>query len=210
MQKPSLTSLLFLCSLTSSCALAESYLTVGGYYSKVDKPIDRSGSGGQIGIGYSLSNQWSLEFGYDQLLDKKPKWPHFADNSNQILSESRFKSSGLTLSLLGKTALNQTNTLFYRVGAIRHQSDALVFRQAPQTCGNDESLIHSSQFIVNDVVVGNVSGCLSANTNIALMYGLGVDHQFSRQWFSRVELAGVADPDTKSIYALKLAVGYRF
>jgi len=210
MQKQFLASLICLCTVSTSSALAETYLTVGGYYSKVDKPIDRSGSGGLFGIGYSLSDQWSLEFGYDQLLNKKPRWPHFADHSNQILSESRFKSTGLTLSVLGKTTINDANTLFYRVGAIRHQSDALVFRQAPQTCGTDESLIHSSHFIVNDVVVGNVSGCLSANTNIGLIYGLGLDHQFNQQWFSRIELVGVADPDTKSIHALKLAVGYRF
>ena len=109
MQKHTSVALLLLCATIAGNATADTYLTVGGYYSKVDKPVDRSGSGGQIGFGYKLTDQWSLEVGYDQLINQGPQWPNFAninnpDNAGGIVFKSGHKSAGLSLSILGKTA----------------------------------------------------------------------------------------------------------
>jgi opacity protein-like surface antigen len=209
MQKQTLAALLLLCAASSGIAVADTYLTVGGYYSKVEKPVDRSGGGGQIGIGYALTEQWSLEVGYDQLINKDPQWPTNGYN-NSLVFESGHKSAGLSLSVLGKTALDDSNTLFYRIGAINNKSESWVFHRGNKECAAAESPTHTTLFSINSVVIDTVRGCTSSNTNIGLIYGLGIDHQFNQQWFSRVEVVGLSDPDTESMYALKLAVGYRF
>ncbi|RVU41713.1 hypothetical protein EOE67_00495 [Rheinheimera riviphila] len=209
MQRHTSAALLLLCATTTGNAMADMYLTVGGYYSKVEKPVDRSGNGGQIGFGYTLTEQWSLEVGYDQLIDQSPKWPHFGGN-NTVVFESGVKNAGLALSVLGKTALDDDSTLFYRVGAINNKSESWVFHHGNKTCAASESPTHTSIVSVNQVIVGTIGGCASSNTNIGLLYGLGVDHQFNQQWFSRFEVVGLSDPDAESLYAIKLAVGYRF
>jgi len=209
MQKQTLAALLLLCAATSGIAVADTYLTIGGYYSKVEKPVDRSGGGGQIGIGYALTEQWSLELGYDQLINKNPQWPT-KGNNNSLVFESGHKSAGLSLSVLGKTALDDSNTLFYRVGAINNKSESWVFHRGNKACAAAESPTPTTIFSISNVVIDTVRGCTSSNTNIGLIYGLGIDHQFNQQWFSRVEVVGLSDPNTESIYALKLAVGYRF
>lgn len=209
MQKQTLAALLLLCAATSGIATADPYLTVGGYYSKVEKPVDRSGSGGQIGIGYTLTEQWSLELAYDQLINKDPQWPTSGYN-NSLVFESGHKSAGLSLSVLGKTALDDSNTLFYRVGAINNKSESWVFHRGNKPCAAAESPTPTTIFSINNVMIDTVGGCASSNTNIGVIYGLGIDHQFNQQWFSRVEVVGLSDPDTESMYALKLAVGYRF
>jgi opacity protein-like surface antigen len=209
MQKQSLAALLLLCAASSGIAVADTYLTVGGYYSKVEKPVDRSGGGGQIGIGYTLTEQWSLEFGYDQLINKDPQWPN-SGNNNRLVFESGHKSAGLSLSMLGKTALDDSNTLFYRVGAINNKSESWVFHRGNKLCAASESPALITILRINNVETDTVSGCKSSHSNIGLIYGLGIDHQFNQQWFSRVEVVGLSDPDTESMYALKLAVGYRF
>jgi hypothetical protein len=201
---------LLCCALTAGHAAADVYTTLGGYYSKVDKPVDRSGSGGQIGVGYTLTEQWSLELGYDQLIDQSPQWPGIGGNSSSIVFKSGHKSAGLSLSVLGKTALDEYNTLFYRVGAINNKSESWVFHHGNKTCAASESPTSTNIVGANNIIVGTVGGCTSSNTNIGLLYGLGIDHQFNQYWFSRVELVGLSDPDAESLYALKLAVGYRF
>jgi opacity protein-like surface antigen len=206
---------LLCCALTAGHAAADVYTTLGGYYSKVDKPVDRSGSGGQIGVGYTLTEQWSLELGYDQLIDQSPQWPGFANISNPnngggIVFKSGHKSAGLSLSVLGKTALDEYNTLFYRVGAINNKSESWVFQHGSAACTNQIADTFTYDFISNNIPVGTVRACGNSSTNTALLYGLGIDHQFNQHWFSRVELVGLSDPDAESLYALKLAVGYRF
>jgi len=215
MQKQTLAALLLLCAATSGIAVADTYLTVGGYYSKVEKPVDRSGGGGQIGIGYTLTDQWSLEVGYDQLINKGPQWPGFANintpnNGGGIVFKSGHKSAGLSVSLLGKTALDDASTLFYRVGAINNKSESRVFQHGSAACTGQTQDTFTYDFISNNVRVGTVRACGYSSTNTALLYGLGIDHQFNQQWFSRVEVVGLSDPDTESLYALKLAVGYHF
>lgn len=214
MQQSTGTALLLLMAMSIGCAKADPYLTVGGYYSQVNEPVDVKGGGGQIGIGYTLTDQWSLELGYDRFLNKDPLWPVFlingADIPSTITFKSGFKSAGATLSVLGKTALDSSNTLFYRVGAIHHKSESWVFHHGEKSCARNESPSYKTLFYSNDVLVGTTCGCTSSYSNIGLIYGLGVDHQLSPQWFSRVEIVGVADPDAESLYAIKLAVGYRF
>lgn len=214
MQKSTGMALLLLSALSIGCATADPYLTVGGYFSQVNEPVDVKGGGGQIGIGYTLTDQWSLELGYDRFLNKEPLWPVFLNtgiqNPSIITFKSGFKSAGVTLSVLGKSALDSSNTLFYRVGAIHHTSESWVFHYGDKTCATNESPTYKTLFYADDELVGTTGGCTSSFRNIALIYGLGVDHQFNQQWFSRVEIVGIADPDAESLYAIKLAVGYRF
>lgn len=215
MQKHTSVALLLLCATIAGHATADTYLTVGGYYSKVDKPVDRSGSGGQIGFGYKLTEQWSLEVGYDQLINQGPQWPDFAninnpDNAGGIVFKSGHKSAGLSLSILGKTALDNNSTLFYRVGALNNKSETWVFQHGNAGCTSQTQDTYMYEFTANNVRIGTVRACGYSSTNTALLYGLGIDHQFNQQWFSRVEVVGLSDPDTESLYALKLAIGYRF
>lgn len=215
MRRHTSAALLLLCAATTGNAMADMYLTVGGYYSKVEKPVDRSGSGGQFGFGYTLTEQWSLEVGYDQLIDQEPQWPGFANinnpnNGGGIVFKSGHKSAGLSVTVLGKTALDDASTLFYRVGAINNKSESWVFQHGSAACKNQTADTFTYDFKSNNVPVGTVRACGYSSTNTALLYGLGIDHQFNQQWFSRVEVVGLSDPDTESLYALKLAVGYRF
>lgn len=211
MQIQTIAALLLLGAATTGTAIADPYLTVGGYYSKVKKPVDVSGGGGQIGIGYNLSEQWSLELGYDQLINKEPQWPSFAgNNSNTVVFKSGHKSAGLSLSFLGKTALDDFSTLFYRVGAINNKSESWKFHFGNKSCATSESPTYTSIFKVNEQIIATTGGCTASNTNLGVIYGLGIDHQFNPKWFSRVEVVGLSDPDTESMYAIKLAVGYRF
>lgn len=201
---------ILLCSVGAGCAQADSYLTVGGYYSKVSQPVDRTGPGSQIGIGYSLTEQWSLELGYDQLMDEDPLWPSLGNNGSSILYKSGYKSSGVTFSVLGKSALDNHNTLFYRVGAINHKSESWVFHDASRLCAASESEAFVGVFGDEETTFGTVRGCTQANSNIGLLLGFGVDNQFYQQWFSRIEVVAISDPDAETIYALKLGIGYRF
>ena len=60
MTKYSPVAIALLCVCNSGIAAADVYTTIGGYYSKVEKPVDRAGSAVQFGIGYQLSGNWSV------------------------------------------------------------------------------------------------------------------------------------------------------
>lgn len=209
MKKYGPVAMVLLCVCSSGVTAADIYTTIGGYYSKVEKPVDRAGSGGQFGIGYQLSDNWNVEIGYDQFIDQEPQWPNFG-SGNDILFKSGYKSAGLSVSVLGKTAINEQNTLFYRVGAVHNKSSSLISYFGNTGCVDPAADNYLAVFIVNEVQITQVTSCAVSRTNTAFLFGVGVDHQFNQQWFSRVELVGLSDPDAKSLYALKLAVGYRF
>jgi len=203
MKKPTAAAIVLFC-LFSTCAAADVYTTVGGYYSKVDKPVDRAGNGGQFGIGYRLSDTWNFEFGYNQFIDQDPQWPHL-DSSNNIVFESGYKSAGFALSVLGKTAVNDQNDLFYRVGVMSNKSSSLVSHDGI-TCA-DPAASGTGIVFSNGKIA---TSCHVSKTSTALLFGLGFDHHFSQQWFSRIEVIGLVDADAESITALKLAIGYSF
>lgn len=156
MTKHSPVAIALLCVCNSGIAAADVYTTIGGYYSKVEKPVDRAGSAVQFGIGYQLSGNWSVEIGYDQFIDQEPEWPNFGSD-NDILFKSGYKGAGLSVSVLGKTSITEQNTLFYRVGAVNNKSSSLISYYGNTGCVDPTAENYLVVFIVNEVHIAQVT-----------------------------------------------------
>ncbi|WP_306521098.1 outer membrane beta-barrel protein [Rheinheimera sp.] len=197
----------------SAHSSADIYLTSGIYYSKVAKPINRQGSGSSLGIGYQLNNSWNFEFSYDQLIDKKVIHPYTVSNSSaaEIGWDNGYQNKGFTLSALGKTAINPAATLFYRAGIAYNDIDSMSYSQGQSTC-NQTAYIQADFRLINNqgTVLQRATGCAYKDKSTDLLFGLGVEGNFSDHWFGRIEAIQYFADKGENITTAKLSIGYRF
>lgn len=193
----------------STEANADFYLTTGLYYSKVEKPIDRHGSGNSVGLGYQLNDSWDIELSYDQLIDKNFRSPGVV--SGQLELVNGYKHQGVTLSALGKAEINPSTTLFYRAGVSQSDIDYMSFTSGDTSCHSDAYwIINFRQLNEQNAVVQRATGCGYKEKSTDLLFGLGVETEFTAQWFGRIEAIQYFADKGEHITTAKLSIGYRF
>lgn len=197
----------------SAQAGASLYLTTGFNYSKVAKTIDRHGAGSSLGLGYRLNDSWNIEFGYDRLIDKKIGLPHVVALTSPVQLDwsNAYQHKGFTVAALGKTAINQTTTLFYRAGISQSDIDYLSYRLGQVAC--DEQSYLQTNFLAKDSQ-GNelqrATGCAYRDTSTDLLFGLGLEADFTERWFGRIEAIQYFADKGENISTARLSIGYRF
>lgn len=197
----------------SNEALANLYVTAGAYYSKAENASDQSGPGSSIGIGYELNPNWSIEFGYDQLIDEDGAKPYLIDYPKTINLgfDDPYQNKGLILSALGKTQIDSTSTLFYRAGLMQSDIRQSVYSQGQQVCKGKPSDQRSYLFVdAQGATFQSATGCEYKQKSTDFMFGLGLQSDFSKQWFGRIEALHLVADKGESITAAKISIGYKF
>lgn len=209
MKTSTLVALLSTVLLISTETHADLYLTTGLYYSKVAKPIDRHGSGSSVGIGYQLNDSWDIELSYDQLIDKNFRTP--TEVSGQLELVNGYQHQGVTLSAIGKAEINASTTLFYRAGVSHNDIDYMSFTSGDTSCHPDAYwIINFRQLNEQNAVVHRATGCGYQDKSTDVLFGLGVESEFTEHWFGRIEAIGYFANKGENITTAKLSIGYRF
>ncbi len=171
------------------CAANDFYAVAGAQYSRSGEPFDVSGAGYQLGAGYVITPQWSVEISAEQL---------FAEQKQGDVGPHRLDSDALTLSVLGKTRINDDAVLFYRAGAssVDHQGFY------PYVTGK--------KTLPNGTVVTTVSFNQIDDDLVHAVLGLGLEQNFSAQWFGRAEIVHLFKKNELQADTFRLSVGYRF
>lgn len=206
-------SLVFSAAVVYSTAVqADIYVNTGAYFSKVDQPIDQQGVGSSLGIGYELNNSWSFELSYDKLIDKSATSPSLLkDESPYPLDfQSSYQSKGVILSALGKAAINHSSSLFYRIGVMYSDLDYSRFYAGEADCSKGAKNIEYYQFINAGKLVQQATACYYADKSTELLLGLGLETNFSDNWFGRIEANHFFANKGEAISAAKLSIGYKF
>ncbi len=170
-------------------AASDFYSVAGIQYSRSGEPYDVSGPGYQIGGGYVINPQWSVELSAEQL---------FSDKRSSDFGPTRLKSNGVTLAVLGKTQLQNQLVLFYRAGvsSLSHQAEfPYVVSQESLPNGGVKTVI--GYRIVDDTLLHGV-------------LGLGLEQSFTAQWFGRAEVVHTFKKHELQADTLRLSLGYRF
>jgi opacity protein-like surface antigen len=196
----------------STAGHADVYVNTGAYFSKAAKPVDQQGAGTGLGIGYELNKSWSVELSYDKLIDKSASRPTvLKDASPYPLDwENSYQSKGLILSALGKTAINPSASLFYRIGVMYSDLDYSRFSAGKVDCAKGVKNIEYYEFINAGKLVQQATGCYYADKSTELLLGLGVETNFNDNWFGRIEANHFFANKGEAITAAKLSVGYKF
>ncbi len=197
----------------SAASQANFYINTGAYYSKVEKPIDQQGLGGSIGIGYELNKSWSAELSYDNLIDETGKKPYSLNQKDPVSLDwgNAYQHKGFTLSALGKTEINPAATLFYRIGVISSDIDYTHYTLGKTDCGTAAyNTINQSFTSTDGKSVQHTTACSYEDTSTDLVLGLGVETDFTKELFGRIEVVHFFANKGEAITAAKLSVAYKF
>lgn len=197
----------------STQALADVYVTTGAYYSKADNASDQTGPGTSIGLGYEINPMWSIEFGYDNFIDEDGTKPYLVNypQTTTLDFEDPYSHKGWVLSALGKTALNDSSTLFYRAGVMQSDVRQTVYSQGQEACkGQPDDETGYSFVDAEGNTFQRATGCDYKQKSTDLIFGLGIQTNFSENWFGRMEAVHVFADKGEAITAAKLSVGYKF
>lgn len=209
MKTSTLVVLLGTALFVSTQANANLYLTTGLYYSKVAKPIDRHGTGNSVGIGYQLNDSWDIELSWDQLIDKNFSIPEVV--SGQLELVNGYQHQGITLSALGKAAINPVTTLFYRAGVSQSDADYMSFTPGDNSCDTDAYWSINYRVVdEKNTVLQRATGCGYQEKSTDLLFGLGVETKFTEHWFGRIEAIQYFANKGENVTTAKLSIGYRF
>ncbi len=183
--------LLLAISAVAMPALAASdfYSVAGIQYSRSGEPYDVSGPGYQLGGGYVINQQWSVELSAEQL---------FSDKRRSDFGPTRLKSDGVTLAVLGKTQLQNQLVLFYRAGfsQLDHQAE-YPYVISKTTLPNGAIKTEIGYHSVDDTLLHGV-------------LGLGLEQHFTAQWFGRAEVVHTFKKHELQADTFRLSLGYRF
>jgi hypothetical protein len=197
----------------STASQANIYVNAGGYFSTVSKPVKQQGDGSSIGIGYVINSSWSAELSYDNLIDEAGSSPALLKKESPypLDWENGYQSKGWTISALGKAAINPSASLFYRIGLIYNDFDYSIYTQGNNSCEKEASGTEIYKFVdEKNKLLQQATGCRYIDTSTQLLFGLGVEGDFSQNWFGRIEAIHFFAKKGEPITAAKLSVGYRF
>lgn len=168
---------------------ADLYAVAGAQYSRTGEPYDISGPGYHAGGGYVINAAWSVEVSAEQL---------FSDKASSQIGPRRVKSQGVTLSALGKTRLQEQSVLFYRAGisSISHEAEY--------------PYVVSTQTLPNGSVSQVVSYNVVDDSLVHAILGLGIEQNFSANWFGRAEVVHTFKKQQLQADSFRLSLGYRF
>lgn len=213
MSKLALSALTAVALSFSTGTLANIYVTTGAYYSKADNASDQTGPGTAIAIGYEINPMWSIEFGYDNLIDEEGSKPNLINypQTTALDFEDSYHSKGWTLSALGKTQVAPSTTLFYRAGLMQADVRQNVYSQGSQVCkGQPDQQLTYLYVDPDGKTFQSATGCEYKQNSTDLVFGLGLQNDFSENWFGRIEAVHVFADKGEAITAAKLSIGYRF
>lgn len=214
MSRLTLSALTVLALSFSTAALANNiYITTGAFYSKADNASKQTGSGTSIGLGYEINPVWSIELGYDNLIDEDGAEPKLINypQTTALDFEDSYHNKGWTLSALGKTPLGSSSTLLYRAGVMRSDVRQNIYRQGEQSCkGEPVNTVGYSYIDADGNTFQSAIGCSYEQKSTDLIVGLGVQTDFTDNWFGRVEALHVFANKGEAITAAKLSIGYKF
>ena len=170
-------------------AATDFYAVAGAQYSRSGEPFDVSGAGYQIGSGYVINRDWSVELSAEQL---------FATKENTEIGQTRLDSDAFTVSVLGKTSLGADSLFFYRAGisSVDHQG-----------------YYHfvASKKTLPDGSVKTTIGYNEVDDKLAhAVFGFGLEQNFSAQWFGRAEIVHLFKKSNLQADTFRLSLGYRF
>ncbi|MDZ7871617.1 MAG: outer membrane beta-barrel protein [Rheinheimera sp.] len=165
------------------------YAVAGAQYSRSGEPFDVSGAGYQIGSGYVINRDWSVEINAEQL---------FATKKDNEIGQSRLNSGAVTLSVLGKTSLGVDGLFFYRAGIsnVDHQG-YYHFVASKKTLPDGSSKTTIGYNEVDDKLTH-------------ALFGFGLEQNFSMQWFGRAEIVHLFKKNNSQADTFRLSLGYRF
>lgn len=170
-------------------ATSDFYAVAGAQYSRSGEPVDVSGAGYQLGAGYVINQQWSVELSPEQL---------FAEKKQVELGQSRLDSDALTLSVLGKTRISDDAVLFYRAGASSVDHEGYY------------PYVVSKKTLPNATVVTTVGYKDIDDDLVHGVLGLGLEQNFTAQWFGRAEIVHLFKKDQLQADTFRLSLGYRY
>ena len=170
-------------------ASSDFYAVAGIQYSRSGEPYDVSGPGYQVGGGYVINRQWSVELSAEQL---------FSDKRSSDFGPTRLKSDGVTLAVLGKTQLQDQLVLFYRAGfsQLDHQAEY--------------PYVISKTTLPNGAIKTEIGYHRVDDTLLHGVLGLGLEQQFTAQWFGRAEVVHTFKKHELQADTFRLSLGYRF
>lgn len=213
MSKITISLLLSTAVVYSAASHASIYVNAGGYFSTVSKPVEQQGDGSSFGIGYELNSSWSVELSYDNLIDEAGSSPTLlkSESPYPLDWENSYQSEGWTISALGKAAINPSASLFYRIGLINNEFDYSVYTQGNNSCEKEATGTEIYKFTdAKNKLLQEATGCRYIDKSTQLLFGLGVEGDFSKSWFGRIEAIHFFAKKGEPITAAKLSVGYRF
>ena len=175
------------------------YVVAGGGYASNDiNNYEHDEVTFKLNLGYVLSDQWSVELGYNGLGDSGLNNSQLAvDNAN--FETNDYSITAFRLSALGR-ARNQHGELFYRVGVMQVN--------AQRTYALDGAVCEGSDSLIG--TFSTTSVCQSDNDQIAGVIGLGFDFNLTNFTQLRVEVEHLQGQDDYSAQAILLGLRVNF
>lgn len=130
----------------------------------------------KLNFGYVLSDQWSIEVGYNALGDSGLNNDELA-TSNATFETNDYNITAIRISALGR-ARNQHGELFYRVGVMQVNAER-TYAIGGDVCEGTDSLIET---------ISSASICFNDDDQIAATIGLGFDFNITNYLQLRLEL----------------------
>jgi opacity protein-like surface antigen len=152
----------------------------------------------KLNFGYTLSEEWAVEVGYQGLGDAGLSNEDLLTSSDG-LQEADYNVSAIQLSVLGR-ASNQHGELFYRIGVMQVNTESTFVLDASE-CLADNALVATQ----SDSVI-----CSSDENEMAGIIGIGFDFYITRSLLLRAEIEHIQGREDYSAQALLLGLRYSF